>query len=174
MEAAKAGLQIPAVHTETNPEWRLLLFGPNPNRTLLRVVVWGTLAITFFHHLLVPIQVVGSSMAPTYRNGSLNFVNKWSYATRPPHRGDVIALHAEGELLLKRIVGLPGEKIEISNGELRVDGAPLSDEFANLKIPWEMDLLNLGENEYFVIGDNRSASVFCPVEKKQIVGKVLF
>ena len=58
--------------------------------------------------------------------------------------------------------------------EIQVNGAALSDEFSTLKIPWEMDPIRLGVNEFFVIGDNRPASVFCKVRKDDILGKTVF
>jgi signal peptidase I len=173
MGAVKAGTAIPNFHIDTG-ELRQFVFGPRPHRTLGRVLVWSVLSVLFFHQLLVPIQIIGSSMSPTYSNGSLNLVNRWSYAGRLPHRGDVIAVRADGELLLKRIVGLPGEKVAIVNGEIEVNGSPLSDEFSRFKVPWEMDPVRLGVNEFFVIGDNRSASIFCKVRKTDILGKTVF
>ena len=174
MGAAKVGTAVfPVVEIDT-AQLRQFVFGPRPGRTLCRVAVWCVLTLTFFHHLLVPIQIIGSSMAPTYRNGSLNLVNRLSYAKKPPIRGDVIALQADGELLLKRIVALPGESVAIMNGLIFVDDQPLSDDFSYRAIPWEMDPITLGENEYFVIGDNRAASIFCKVHKKDILGKTLF
>ena len=173
MGAVKAETAIPSFQVDTT-ELRQFVFGPRPQRTLGRVLVWSVLSILFFQQLLVPIQIIGSSMAPTYSNGSLNLVNRWSYAGRLPDRGDVIAVRADGELLLKRIVALPGEKVAIVNGEIEVNGAPLSDEFSRFKVPWEMEPLRLGVNEFFVIGDNRAASVFCKVSKNDILGKTIF
>lgn len=174
MGAVKAGTAtVPQFEVDTS-EVRQFVFGARPQRTLVRVLVWSILSIAFFQQLLVPIQIIGSSMSPTYSNGSLNLVNRWSYAGRMPHRGDVIAVRAEGELLLKRIIAVPGESVSIVDGEIEVNGAPLSDEFSRLKIPWEMDPLYLGANEFFVIGDNRSASVFCKVRKTDILGKTVF
>ena len=174
MGAVKVGTAtIPRFEVD-GTELRQFVFGVRPQRTLLRVVLWSVLSLAFFHHLLVPIQIIGSSMSPTYSNGSLNLVNRWSYAGRMPHRGDVIAVRAEGELLLKRIVAVPGESVAIVNGEIEVDGQPLSDEFSTLKVPWEMEPVRLGINEFFVIGDNRPASVFCKVRKDDILGKTIF
>ena len=113
-------------------------------------------------------------MSPTYQNGSLNLVNRLSYSKRPPHRGDVVALRADGELLLKRIVALPGESVGIHNGLIQIDGRALSDQFSIEKIPWEMTPVRLGGDEFFVIGDNRAASIFCRVHKNHILGKTVF
>lgn len=174
MGAVKAGTATISQFEVGTTEVRQFVFGPRPQRTLFRVGVWFFLSIAFFQQLLVPIQIIGSSMAPTYSNGSLNLVNRWSYAGRMPHRGDVIAVRAEGELLLKRIIAVPGESVAIVNGEIEVNGAPLSDEFSRLKVPWEMESVYLGINEFFVIGDNRSASVYCKVRKNDIIGRTVF
>ena len=178
MGAIKVGMNAETARIssfrEEPGELREFLFGRRPQRTLGRVVIWSILSIAFFHHLLVPIQIIGSSMSPTYSNGSLNLVNRLSYAGRMPHRGDVIAVRAEGELLLKRVIAVPGESVAIANGEIEVNGVPLADEFSRLKIPWEMDAVKLGRNEFFVIGDNRAASVFCKVQKGDILGKTIF
>jgi signal peptidase I len=173
--ATKAGaVSVPNLHVDTT-QLREFVFGARPHRTLCRVLVWCVLTLTFFHHLLVPIQIIGSSMSPTYRNGSLNLVNRLSYTRKhPPHRGDVVALSAEGELLLKRIVALPGEIVAIQDGALVINGRRLSDEFSLTNIPWELDPLILKPDEYFVIGDNRAASVFCKVSKRDILGKIIF
>ncbi len=175
MEAIKAGgVSVPQFHLDS-AQIRNFVFGPRPHRTLCRVLIWCVVTVTFFHQLLVPIQIIGSSMSPTYRNGSLNLVNRISYTKKhPPQRGDVIALKVDGELLLKRIVALPGEAVTIWNGAIRINDHRLADEFAMKFIPWEMDPVRLGTDEYFVIGDNRSASVFCKVAKQDILGKIIF
>ena len=158
----------------SHKDWRVICFGQNPNRTLCRVLIWGVIIVTCFHHLLLPIQIIGSSMTPTYHTGSLNFVNRWSYTALQPKRGDVVAVRVDGELLLKRIVALPGETVSISRGELWINDAVHLDEFSIHIIPWEMKPVALRAGEYFVIGDNRSASVFCAVEKRSILGKIVF
>ena len=156
------------------PCWREFVFGRQPHRTLCRVVIWSVLIVAFFHNLLVPIQIIGSSMSPTYQNGSLNLVNRLSYTKGMPHRGDVVALRSEGELLLKRIIALPGEEVSIINGQLRINDQPLADSFSEGRIPWEMDAVRLSDGEFFVIDDNRTASIFCKVSKDQILGKTVF
>lgn len=177
MEAVKVGFPAGiAAQEQPQPraQWEQFCFGTNPVKTLKRVVIWSVVAIFFFNDLLVPIQIIGSSMSPTYSSGSYNFVNKLSYTRTPPTRGDVVALEAEGDLLLKRIVALPGEKVAIHYGDLQVNGKPLKDAFAARKIPWEMRPVTLGPDEYFVIGDNRSTSVFCKIHKTQILGRIIF
>lgn len=154
--------------------WRRLVFGIDPRITLARVVVWATITIVFFHHLLLPIKIIGSSMSPTYRDGSVNFINRVAYARTPPKRGEVVAVRCGGELLLKRIVGLPGEEICINNGTIEINGRPLRDQFAAHKIMSETVHVRLGPQEFFVIGDNRETSYFGPIRKREIVGRIVF
>jgi signal peptidase I len=171
--AGTVALEFP--RTEQNSAgWRQLIFGSNPNRTLKRVLIWGFCSIVFFHNLLLPIQIIGSSMSPTYKDGSYNFINKVAYATKMPRLGDVIACEAEGDLILKRIIALPGDTVSIHNGVIQINGAPIHDNFARSKVPWEMDKIFLKPNEFWVIGDNRANSVFCKIHKSQILGKIIF
>jgi signal peptidase I len=174
MHAAKIEAGAMATGFPRRSEWREFVFGQKPNWTLARVLVWCALTVTFFHHLLVPIQIVGSSMNPTYQSGSLNLVNRLSYAHAAPQKEDVIALRADDELLLKRIVAGPGDTISITRGRIYLNHKPLADHFSGESVPWEMSPVNLGKNEYFVIGDNRSVSVFGKINKSQILGKLIF
>lgn len=159
---------------EPGTYWRKVFFGVHPTKTLVRVGIWAVVTTFFFHGLMLPIQIVGSSMAPTYQSGSMNLINKVSYLRHQPRRGDIIALSTTDELLLKRIVALPGESVEINNGVLKVNGNVVHDRFSSAFIPWQAPLLVLDRDEYFVIGDNRKVSVFGPISRDQIVGKIVF
>jgi signal peptidase I len=158
-------------------DWRRVCFGTNPKRTLARILVWGAVSLLFFHHLLLPIKIIGSSMYPTYRDGSVNFINRMAYARSFPRRGDVIALRRTDEVLLKRIVALPGEQVSIVRGTIRINGRPLADRFATSKVlseEEEMAPIRLNQREYFVIGDNRETSFYGKISLVQILGKIVF
>src|SRR5687768_6698137 len=90
---------------------RRVFFGANPRNTLFRVLIVGCLAIFLSRVCWMPIKVAGWSMAPTYRDGTVTFVNRLSYLNHPPERGDVVAVRTRRDqgLLLKRIIGKPGE-----------------------------------------------------------------
>ena len=93
------------------------------------------------------------------------------------HRGDVVAVRQEGRLLvmMKRVVGLPGERITIRRGQVMVNDKPLDEPYAKaFDLPSMNDDIVLGPNEYFVIGDNREVSVYFPVQLNEIMGKVVF
>ena len=106
---------------------RRLVFGRDPRRTAVRVLVLATLSFVIFRWVLIPIRAAGISMEPTYRSGSLNLVNRLAYQYRKPARGDIIAIKLAGPhvLYVKRIIGLPGEQISIAQGQVYINGSAL-------------------------------------------------
>lgn len=139
-------------------------------------------AVSFvtFRWVLIPIRTEGISMLPTYQSGRLNLVNRLAYAASEPQRGDVVAIRLAGPnvLYIKRVVGLPGERIAIQSGIVHVDGAPLVEPYVSQRRQWNRDEITLGPREYFMLGDNRSMSAadhdFGAVDRARIVGKVIF
>ena len=133
-----------------------------------------------FKWVLIPIRTEGPSMLPTYGSGALNLVNRFAYWRRPPARGDVVAIRLAGPsiLYIKRIVGLPGERLAIVDGSVEVDGVPLSEPYVRLRRAWNVPKVTLAPQEYFVIGDNRGMRAadhdFGRVDRSRIVGKVVF
>ena len=115
-------------------------------------------------------------MTPTYRNGRFNLINRLAYRWHEPRRGDVVAVRAEGTytVLLKRIVGLPGERVAIRQGHVLVNGHALNEPYARgREISAPRNGYLLGSDEYFVIGDNRDVSVYFKVHRDEILGRVL-
>ncbi len=166
-----------------SPLWSRLIFGKNPNITLLRIFILTMVSIVVFKFILLPIRVTGDSMFPTYKNGQVRFANRLAYLRHSPERGDVVAVDYQGQrvLLLKRIIGLPGERFHVFNGEVYINGELLSEPYAHGKIPgptgtglgMTRETINLGPTEYAVIGDNRPISEGFFKYRQQIVGKVL-
>lgn len=160
---------------------RRVVVGRNPRLTMIRVVVLVVVCYVLFKHLLLPIRVDGPSMLPTYREYSVNFVNRMAYWISEPKRGDVVAVRYTGNsiMLMKRIIGLPGETIEFVDGQVLINGRPLAEPYLKFECDWTVRPENyrLGDEEYYVVGDNRSM----PFESHQqgaarrvrIVGKVL-
>jgi len=126
-------------------------------------------------------QVLGQSMEPNLHSTQRVVVEKITYRfVHGPRRGDVVVIDApdQSEMLIKRVVGLPGETIELRNGQVYIDGEPLTE-------PW---VVNPGGGSYgplttpplhvFVMGDNRGASNdsrnFGPVAIEHIVGHAWF
>lgn len=136
-------------------------------------------------YLAQPFIVAGASMEPTFDNGEYLIVDQLSYRFEEPKRGDVIIFRFPKEpskFLIKRIVGLPNETVEIRQGAVFVR---TGDGTFRLSEPYVEDdrkssgflTTPLGSDEYFVLGDNRSASsdsrVWGPLPKDLIVGRAL-
>jgi signal peptidase I len=81
-------------------------------------------------------------------------------------------------LYVKRVIGMPGERVSIADGLVSINGALLPEPYVKYRRPWHVDEVTLGPQEYFVMGDNRGMPAgdhdFGRVESDRIVGKVLF
>ena len=156
------------------------IVGRNPRATLVRSAVLIGLATVVFGWILVPLRLSGISMLPTYEGGTLNFANRASYWTREPARGDVVAIRMAGPhaFYVKRIVGMPGERVEIVAGTVRVNEEVLLEPTVVRRAPWNMAPVDLAPGEFFVVGDNRSMKIenhdLGRVSRRRIVGKLLF
>jgi signal peptidase I len=161
-----------------SPMWMRVVFGRNPKRTLLRLGCWVFLLLVLFRLVLIPIRVSGFSMLPTYHDGKVTLVNHLAYQWTRPKRGDVVALRLppRNMILLKRIIGLPGERVLLVHGHALINGKPLEEPYAKIKNLKNApnDEYTLGPDEYYVMGDNRDITVLGPVPGTWILGKVLF
>lgn len=159
---------------------RRIVFGRDPRRTLVRVLVLASLSFIIFRWILLPIRAEGISMLPTYESGSLHLVNRLAYSREKPVRGDVVGIKLAGPhvLYVKRIVGLPGERLSIAQGQVYINGAPLEEPYVRNRRPWDVPEVTMTPREYFVIGDNRGMRSgdhdFGRVDVSRIVGRVIF
>ena len=155
---------------------RRFVFGQNPRRTVVRVFVLAAVSFITFRFVLIPIRTEGGSMLPTYAPDKLHFVNRLSYGASGPVRGDVVAIQMAGPhvVYVKRIVGLPGERIAVEGGQVQINGTALPEPYVHHRRSWELEEVTLGPREYFVIGDNRSISDFGRTPANKILGKVVF
>jgi signal peptidase I len=158
-----------------------LIFGSNPRRTAIRAAILIVTSAFVFGVVLLPVRLSGISMEPTYTDGQMNFANRLAYAAwQRPARGDVVAIRMAGMsvLYVKRVVGLPGERIAIAMGTVLVNGEPLLEPTVVRKAPWNVPEVTLGVDDYYVIGDNRAMSArnhdFGIAKRDRIVGRMLF
>lgn len=155
------------------------VIGRRPWLTFVRVTI--LVAIVFFtrHFLLTPITSVGPSMLPTYQDGGVNFVYRLAYHSHEPRRGDVVAIRFSDDhiMLMKRVIGLPGETVAFHAGRAVINGEPLDEPYVKLPSNWELPPVTVGPDKYFVVGDNRSmpseSHMFGQAERKRIIGKIL-
>lgn len=151
------------------------------------VIIASVIVLPIRYFLFQPFIVKGESMMPNYQNGNYLIIDEISYRFTEPKRGDVIVFKTEfiagynGDRFIKRIIGLPGETIEIKNNKITIlkgDQILNIDEKEYLpNIITSGDLKKaLGTDEYFVLGDNRQYSfdsrIWGVLPKKDIIGKV--
>jgi signal peptidase I len=157
-----------------------ILLGRNPRVTFIRAAALIGGAVILFGFILLPVRLHGISMQPTYTEGALNFANRAAYWWREPARGDVVAIRMAGPnvLYVKRVVGLPRERVEIAEGVVLINGAPLVEPSVVQRAPWNFPAVTLSGDEYFVVGDNRGMAMqnhdFGRTTRGRIVGKMLF
>ena len=127
------------------------------------------------------------SMSPTLLAGDITLTNRFAYQIGEPSRGDVVAFKLSDDEMasvhVKRVIGLPGETIQIVEGKILIDGEIYKEpmKFPVIENPgMAEDVIKLGSNEYFVLGDNRNSSEdsrFLDVgviDKKEMLGKIWF
>ncbi|MGA8872248.1 MAG: signal peptidase I [Candidatus Acidiferrales bacterium] len=141
------------------------------------------LAIVVMIFLYQPVKVEGTSMNPLLSDQERIFINKFVYRFEPIERGDVVVFWYpldRSKSFIKRVVGLPGETIEIRDGHLYINGDELADQYVPAGY---IDSSNYGPRkippgDYFVMGDHRDSSndsrVFGPVPRSFIYGKAVF
>jgi len=143
---------------------------------LIAVAIFVLLRLTVHSY-----TVVMSSMEPNFHDGDCIMVNKVCYRSAGPQRGEVIVFDPPFDSLhpfIKRVIGLPGETVEIKYGRVFIDGISLEEEYIMAQPNYTMPATEVPENEYFVLGDNRNSSNDSHngwiVPRDNIIGKALF
>lgn len=137
-------------------------------------------SVVLFKWVLLPVRAEGISMQPTFQSGSFRLVNRLAFAARSPARGDIVAIRLAGTrvVYVKRVIGLPGERLGIVGGRVHVDGRPLDEPYVRHRRAWDFDEVTIGADEYFVVGDNRGMDlrdhVLGRVDAARIIGRVIF
>ena len=153
-------------------------------KILREVGITILIAVAVFVLLRLTVQsytVVMSSMEPNFQDGECIMVNKMSYRSSGPQRGEVIVFNPPFDSLhpfIKRVIGLSGETVEIKDEKVFIDGIPLEEEYIMASPSYTMPATEVPENEYLVLGDNRNSSNDShngwTVPRDNIIGKAWF
>ncbi|MEK7078431.1 MAG: signal peptidase I [Patescibacteria group bacterium] len=152
------------------------------------VVFIGSLFIVVYLFIMQPNQVKGASMDPTFNTGDYIFTSKVTYKFRGYNRGDVVVFKSPRNPdieYIKRIIGLPGDKVMVKDSEVYVNGIKLTENYIAAKTNlWENGFSKNGaeitvpDGELFVMGDNRPRSSdsreFGPVPEDGVIGQVFY
>lgn len=146
---------------------------------ILTFAVAIALALVIRTFIFEPVRVDGHSMDYTLADNEYMIVTKYDYLLGEPERFDVIICHypERGRTnFVKRLVGLPGDTVSMLNGTLYVNGEAIDEPYITNKANYNMQAYMLKDDEYFVLGDNRSSSndshIIGPISREQIKGHV--
>lgn len=148
-------------------------------------IIAFAIAVAFAVFVGQPVVVQGQSMENTYHDGQYLFMEKISHAFNNIDRFDILVFEMDnGKKLIKRVIGLPGETVQITDdGSILINGEKIEENFGKEQIINAGDAANeirLGKGEFFVLGDNRNNSMDSRnsrvgvVEDKKILGTILF
>ena len=125
--------------------------------------------------IITPVRVDGASMDQTLEDGQILLLYKLANVDY----GDIVVLHEEkeGEIIIKRIIGMPKDTVSIKDNTVYVNDEELEEDYAYGETS-DYEEITLGDDEYFILGDNRPISkdsrYFGPVKEDEIIGKVIF
>lgn len=136
--------------------------------------------LSFFalHASIQSVLVVGPSMEPTVESNQRLLINKVEYVIHAPERGDIIVFQPPNNQqpdYIKRVIGLPGDTVEVRSGSVYVNGKKLDEPYIKSAPNYTFPITRLAENNYFVLGDNRNNSNDShngwTISRQSIVGK---
>ncbi len=165
-----------------DPAWKIAL---REIYELVRIFVIAlVIVIPIRYFVFQTFTVNGASMEPNFHNADYLIIDELSYRLRPPERGEVIVFRYPvdpSEFFIKRVIGLPGETVEVKNGDVYVGADPnklskLNEAYLPKDhLTYGGGRATLGPSQYYVMGDNRNASLdsrtFGPLDKRFITGK---
>lgn len=129
--------------------------------SILPVIISVLLALFISKVLVINAHIPSASMEPMIMTNDRLFGNRLAYLFKEPARGDVVIFYAPDEenvLFVKRIIGLPGESVQIKGGQVYIDNVAVSEEYLAEEPKAEDMFFNVPEGCYFVMGDNRNHS----------------
>lgn len=153
--------------------------------TKKEIIIYGTIILAIIlirSFVITPVRVNGDSMDTTLKDGEIMILNKFTYKFNDINRFDIVVINRDGEKLIKRIIGLPGETLEYKSDKLYINEKEVKEPFKNQEME-DFSTEDLGyekipDNCYIALGDNRSVSLdsryFGCFKKEEIKGKANF
>ena len=142
----------------------------------LPYVIVIILILLFKKYCYSPIRVNGDSMMDTLHDGDIMLLDIIGFKKNGLKRFDIVVVDEGSELIIKRVIGLPGEKVEFIDNELYINDKKIKDKYSSNYT--EDFSIKVGKGKYFVMGDNRENSmdsrVFGAFSKEQILGKTKY
>ncbi|MBI2816069.1 MAG: signal peptidase I [Acidobacteria bacterium] len=178
--ALDSGGEIPLSRQDLGPKSGLL---PDLRSWMRDILVSLGIAGVVIVFLYQPVKVEGNSMMPELADQERIFINKFIYRFESIERGDVVVFWYPldpGKSYIKRVVGLPGETVQLINGEVYVNGRRLIEPYvpSEYRDRQSLRLMRIPPGEFFVLGDHRTSSndsrVWGTVERRLIYGKAVF
>jgi signal peptidase I len=151
---------------------------------LICMALWSVISFLFISNFIVStVTITGVSMVPTLYPEQVYLLNRWSHRLFPPTYGDLVVVRdrVNGELLVKRVIGLPHDTIEFKQGRVFLNGHPLRESYlpaGTYTAPRQLGRApcQLDDDQYFVMGDNRVVSedsrLHGPVRRGDILGTI--
>ncbi len=187
MTSEKESVNQPIATNSTTPWWLKIWQEQKENIKVLTIALSLSLLVRIL--IAEPRYIPSDSMMPTLEVGDRLVIEKVSYNFHPPATGDIIVFeppqqlrrygYAKNQAFIKRIIGLPGDTIRIENGLVYINDQPLPENY--IAEPPEYALLTsvqVPEDKYFVMGDNRNNSndshVWGFLPRKNIIGRAIF
>ena len=154
---------------------------------VIEIVLVLVIAFVLVYYIGLRTSVVGQSMAPTLENDQEILINRFVYSVTKPKANDIIVFLPNGNekshYYVKRVIGVPGDTVQIKNGRIYVNGTEFTEKVDVASIEdagLAADAVTLGDDEYFVLGDNRNNSEdsryanIGNIKREYIIGKAWF
>ena len=121
------------------------------------------LVLLFKHYIISPIRVDGDSMNPTLKDGDIMLLNEIGYRLHGVERFDIVVIDTPNDVIIKRVIGLPGDRIRYQDNILYVNDKEVDEPFEhdvthNFELKELLNTDNVPQGKYFVLGDNRGNS----------------
>ena len=129
----------------------------------LKIIIVAIIVAFIIRTFIFSTSIVdGNSMYPTLEDGERVIINKFSYLVTNPHRGDIVIIEHDEKNYVKRVIGMPNETIEMKDYTLYIDGEALSSSYVSRDVEiltGNFGPIEIPEDYYFVMGDNRPVSL---------------